>query len=363
MLIICFLCSYLTSPTIRLLPSPPCSQPCSDTQYIVHRALLTSKSQYLKKRTRESYILLENTTEETVGLFLEWLYRGDYEIPTNAIDEQEEETEVHPVVQAAMAGPVGVWGKKAAVLGRPYVHELARTPGRHSQYVIFGENGEVSVRGGKYWHHSEKSMEVKHTDISSAGGKPLPTSTIQLPSPPASPTVGHTKPNINGFLTLSSEQNPTTLSSELKPQKPTTTTKSEKLQPQPNQSKPIVTLGSILASYLALYVLSLRYQITSLAQLTIIKISGVLESYPPPAETLVDFIRGIYYDSEETGNCASLTKGTALRGFIAKYSSFRLEEVKSSDGFKKLIGEGGEFVVDLVGCVMGGADKGDIWVK
>ncbi|KAI5780282.1 hypothetical protein DFH27DRAFT_339615 [Peziza echinospora] len=142
--------SYLTSPTIRLLPNPPAAQPCSDTQYIVHRALLTAQSPYLKKRTRESYILLENTTEETVGLFLEWLYRGDYDVPTSAIDEQEEEAEPEqgPVVQAAMAGAVGVWGKKPAQFGRTYSAEKAQSEGYKSLYVNW-EGNEVTVKGAK----------------------------------------------------------------------------------------------------------------------------------------------------------------------------------------------------------------------
>lgn len=323
--------SYLTSPTIRLIPNPPASQPCSDTQYIVHRALLASKSQYLKKRTRESYILLENTNEETVGLFLEWLYRGDYDVPTSAIDEQEdeieEEEEQHPVVCAAMGGSVGVWGyKKPAVIGRSYTLEKARSEGLQSKYVSFDENGEVSVIG------AEK--------------KPV-SKPIQLPSPPMSPKIEHLKPqfpNVDGVA------------------KPSTLDKSS-TAPQKKSRKSIVTLDSLLASHLGLYFLSLRYQIAELAQLTLIKVSLLCESQPPSAETLVGLVRGVYYDAEETGNSAGLTRGTPLREFVARYSAFRLEEVKPSDGFKKLLAEGGEFVVDLVQCVMGGAGKGGVWVK
>ena len=107
----------------------------------------------MRKRTRESYILLENTREETVGLFLEWLYRGDYDIPTSAIDEEEEEEaeEHHPVVAAAMAGCVGVWGyNKPAVVGRSYVLEKSRSEGLQSKYVVFGADGQVSVIGRTY---------------------------------------------------------------------------------------------------------------------------------------------------------------------------------------------------------------------
>lgn len=337
--------SYLTSPTIRLIPNPPASQPCSDTQYIVHRALLASKSQYLKKRTRESYILLENTTEETVGLFLEWLYRGDYDVPTSAIDELEdevEEEEPHPVVMAAMGGCVGVWGyNKPAVHGRKYVLEKARSEGLRSKYVSFDENGDVSVIGGMCSSKSRNLIRIKLTSIPVAKKK-SDAKPIQLPSPPLSPKIEHLKPqfpNADGV-----EHKPTT-------------------PPPKRLRKSIVTLDSILASHLALYVLSLRYQIADLAELSLIKISALCESQPPSAETLVGFIRGVYYNSEETGNSAVLTRGTPLREFVAKYSAFRLDEVKPSNGFKKLLADGGEFVVDLVQCVMGGVGKGGVWVN
>jgi len=184
--------------------------------------------------------------------------------------------------------------------------------------------------------------------------KPAPKQN-QLPSPPMSPTREHLKPqlpNVNGFLTLSSE---------LKPMKPNTVSidvGNGAAEPQQRSRKSVVTLDSILASHLALYVLSLRYQIPELAQLVLIKVSALCESKPPCADTLVGFIRGVYYDSEVTGNFAGLTRGTPLRAFVAKYSAFRLEEVKTSDSFKKLLAEGGEFVVDLVQCVMGSVGKG-----
>lgn len=95
--------------------------------------------------------MLEDTNEETVGLFLEWLYQGNYDVPTSAIDEQEEEAEAeqHPVIVAAMAGAVGVWGyNKPAIIGRSYILERARSEGLQSKYVSFGVNGEVSVVGG-----------------------------------------------------------------------------------------------------------------------------------------------------------------------------------------------------------------------
>ena len=85
-------------------------------------------------------------------MFLEWLYRGDYDIPASAIDEQEEEVEEqHPVVAAAMAGCVGVWGyNKPLVVGRSYLLEKSRSEGLQSKYVTFGADGQVSVIGGTY---------------------------------------------------------------------------------------------------------------------------------------------------------------------------------------------------------------------
>jgi len=321
--------SFLTSPTIRLIPNPPVSQPCSDTQFIVHRGLLTSKSSYLKKRTRESYILLEGTSEETVGLFLEWLYTGKYDIPTDAIDVEEEEEEQHPVVTAAMAGCVGVWGyNKPAIIGRSYVLEKARSEGLRSKYVTFQPDGGVSVIGA-----SEQ---------------------IQLPSPPISPKIHNCKPTLNGINHDVKGVKPTTVPVNLDP---------PANLPQQKIHKPTITLDSILASHLAIYVFSMRYQISELGHYALAGISAFLELHTPCANSLAAFARGVYYDNEETGNISGLTRGTPLREFVARYSAWRLEEVKSSDGFKKLLSQGGEFVVDLVQCVMGGESNVGIWVK
>lgn len=105
----------------------------------------------MKKRTRESYILLEDTTEATVSLFLEWLYQGDYSIPSSAVveedEEEEEEEELHPVVAAAAGGAVGVWAKKPAKFGRVYEKERAQTSGLQSRYVVFGKDGKVGLKG------------------------------------------------------------------------------------------------------------------------------------------------------------------------------------------------------------------------
>lgn len=167
-----------------------------------------------------------------------------------------------------------------------------------------------------------------------------------------SPTVEHLKPsfpNINGYLP---NQKPITVSIMLD---------EDTAEPQQNPIKPVITLDSILGSHLALYFLAMRYQIPELAHITLLKIFEVCESHPPCAETLVGFVRGVYYDAEETGMSAGLTRGTPLRDFVAKYSAFRLDEVKTSDGFKKLLAQGGEFVVDLMQCVMGG--KRGVWLN
>ena len=176
----------------------------------------------------------------------------------------------------------------------------------------------------------------------------------QLPSPPISPKVEHCKPNptqVDGSLP-SPNLKPTTVAIHLDPSPAETQHKS---------CVPTVTVESILAAHLALYAFSVRYQITELNQQALFKISAFLETHSPPADSLVCFIRGVYYDSEETGNIAGLTRGSLLREFVAKYVAYRLDEVKSSPEFKKLLGQGGEFTVDLVQCVMGGA--GTMWVK
>lgn len=201
--------------------------------------------------------------------------------------------------------------------------------------------------------------DIKLTTAALAEKKPV-SKQIQLPSPPMSPTIEHLKPqfpNVNGLLMLSPE---------LKHTKPSTISVgvgNAAVEPHKKSRKSVVTLDSILAYHLALYVLSLKYQIPELAQLVLIKVSALCESQPPCADTLVAFVRGVYYNAEETGNFAGFTRGTPLRAFVAKYSAFRLEEVKTNEGFKKLLAEGGEFVVDLVQCVMGGAGKGSLWVN
>ena len=152
-------------------------------------------------------------------------------------------------------------------------------------------------------------------------------------------------PNVNGVLMLSPD---------LKHVKPNTVSIDiDNAAVKQKSRKLVITLGSILASHLALYVLSLKYQIPELAQLALIKVSALCESQPPCADTLVGFVRGVYYDAEETGNFAGLTRGTPLRDFVAKYSAFRLAEVKTNTGFQKLLAEGGEFVLDFVNCVKG----------
>lgn len=180
---------------------------------------------------------------------------------------------------------------------------------------------------------------------------------VQLPSPPISPKIEH------GSLTPPNPK-PATVSIHLDP--PSAPAAPAAPPPPPTEaqhkpSAPVVTIDTILAAHLALYAFSVRYQIMELNQQALFKISSFLESHPPPADSLVGFIRGAYYDSEETGNIAAQTKGSPLREFIARYVAYRLEEVKSHPAFKKLLGQGGEFTVDLVQCVMGGA--GVVWVK
>lgn len=130
---------------------------------------------------------------------------------------------------------------------------------------------------------------------------------------------------------------------------------------QHKSSASAVTIESILAAHLALYAFSVRYHIMELNQQTLSKISAYLESHSPSADSLICFIRGVYYDSEETGNIGGLTRDTPLREFVARYVAYRLEEVRSHPSFKKLLAQGSEFAVDLVQCIMGGA--GTAWVK
>ena len=285
---------------------------------------------------------MENTTEETVELFLEWLYRGDYNIPTSAIDEQEEEAEEeHPVVTSAVAGYVGVWGcNKPAAVGRSYVLEKSSSRGLESKYVAFGEDSQVSVIGGIYLLHTRELGGHAYHRVTEAISE-----RVQLPSALISPKIEHDSLPSPSLM-------PMTVSIHHDP------------PPTEAQHKPCasaVTIESILAAHLALYAFSVRYQIMELNQQILFKISAYLESHSPSADSLICFIRGVYCDSEETGNIGGLTRDSPLREFVVRYVAYRLEEVRSHPSFKKLLAQRSEFAVDLVQCIMGGV--GTTWVK
>lgn len=122
---------------------------------------------------------------------------------------------------------------------------------------------------------------------------------------------------------------------------------------------PKTTPADHLSTHLSLHLFALRYQIAALAHLSLVKLSSVLESHPPAPKALVSLIKDAYYGEEGTGEVA---KAGELRGFLSRYTAMRLDEVRGDKEFKELLGRGGEFAVELVGCVMGGKGE-EVWVR
>jgi hypothetical protein len=176
--------SFLSSPTIRLILPPVETNSCEDDKtYIVHRSLLSTHSSLLKShRTRDSYVVLDPYIVDvpTVERVLEFFYTGGYNLPGEPELQEEEDKEslirslrpaAHlpqdsPLLAAAMAGRIGVWGKPA-----PRFEEAANT----STYTSI------------YFPKEDKRTKVQvviDNPIDGFGkGKPNPF----LPSPPASP--------------------------------------------------------------------------------------------------------------------------------------------------------------------------------
>ncbi|PWW79684.1 hypothetical protein C7212DRAFT_356458 [Tuber magnatum] len=178
--------SFLTAPTIRLiLPTSDSGE--EDLTYSVHRPLLAKYTSLLQSRKpRDSYVLLDpsSVSVPTLDHALEFLYTGDYVLPTEPAEEEEADDQplLHstrpaahlprsPLMYAAMAGAIGVWGKPA-----PVFEKADNTSTYTSEYFPEQKNAEKQVDGNN-----------RGGEGSGSGKLTLPNGL--LPSPPPTPSA------------------------------------------------------------------------------------------------------------------------------------------------------------------------------
>lgn len=116
--------SFLKSPTIRL----HLENASGETTYIVHRGLLSATALLSSARPRDTYVFLPaGSSPSTVENALEWLYTSAYTLPEPRSPVLEDEVPLlqsnrlapqlpeSPLVYAAIAAGIGVWGRSAPV--------------------------------------------------------------------------------------------------------------------------------------------------------------------------------------------------------------------------------------------------------
>ncbi|RPA91893.1 hypothetical protein L873DRAFT_1831309 [Choiromyces venosus 120613-1] len=179
--------SFLTAPTIRLI-LPTSASGEEDLTYSVHRPLLAKYTSLLQSRKpRDSYVLLDpsNVSVPTLEHALEFLYTGDYVLPAEPGEEEEVDDQplLHstrpaahlprsPLMFAAMAGGIGVWGKPA-----PVFEKADNTSTYRSEY--FPEQGNPGKKTAK--------VDGDNSGESSSNKLKLPNGL--LPSPPPTPSA------------------------------------------------------------------------------------------------------------------------------------------------------------------------------
>ncbi|CUS08799.1 unnamed protein product [Tuber aestivum] len=179
--------SFLTAPTIRLiLPTSDSGE--EDLTYSVHRPLLAKYTSLLQSRKpRDSYVLLDpsSVSVPTLDHALEFLYTGDYVLPAEPEEGEEADDQplLHstrpaahlprsPLMYAAMAGAIGVWGKPA-----PVFEKADNTSTYTSEYFPEQKNEEKKADGNT-GNHGSKS-----------GSNRLMLPNGLLPSPPPTPSA------------------------------------------------------------------------------------------------------------------------------------------------------------------------------
>lgn len=293
-----------------------------DKTYIVHRSLLSTHTSLLKsRRTRDSYVVLDPCTVDipTVERALEYFYTGDYTVSPEAEPEEEQDDEplIHstrpaahlpqnsPLLAAAMAGKIGVWGKPAP---------------------RFDEAENTSTYTSVYFPKEERRTAVKVVTDSFTNGFDKNKSNGFLPSPPASPVFQTYTP----ILALKT------------PPKPIET-------PPPAVPHHLVVLRAHIALYRFANIPTVS--IPGLSALALCKLTSLFESTKSAdlPSLVIDFSNTVFkpYRDEED-----------LRAFLVEQVITRVSELSQKAEFNDFIRKGGEFVVDVLGSMaVAGAAK------
>jgi hypothetical protein len=305
--------SFLSSPTIRLILPPVKSESSEDKTYIVHRSLLSAHTSLLKsRRTRDSYVVLDPYTVDvpTVERVLEFFYTGDYNLPEELEPPEDEDDETllrslrpaahlpqnSPLLAAAMAGQIGVWGKPA-----PRFEKVANTSTYTSIYFPKEKPAKVQVITDNFTNGVGKE-------------KPNPF----LPSPPASPVFQTYSPILAS-------------------------------KPIPKQAEKLATMPHhlfLLRAHISLYRFSNipTVNIPGLSTLTLSKMAALFQSTKPsdlPSLT-IDFATIVFQPYRGEGE---------LRKFLLDLVVSRIGELSQKTEFNNFVRKGGEFVVDVLGSL------------
>ncbi|KAF8243294.1 hypothetical protein K440DRAFT_664239 [Wilcoxina mikolae CBS 423.85] len=111
--------SFLSSPTVRIRIPPSPHSDEDEKFYTVHRSLLKNNTNLLSSsniKPRETLCTLPSSTSPAAfEAVLEHLYTGHYVLAEEYEYAESQEPTPSPVLQAAMKGAIGVWGKPAAI--------------------------------------------------------------------------------------------------------------------------------------------------------------------------------------------------------------------------------------------------------
>ncbi|KAH0602239.1 uncharacterized protein H6S33_008587 [Morchella sextelata] len=312
--------SFLSSPTIRLiLPTTT-----EDKTYTIHRSLLASQTALLKsQRTRSAYILLDQSTVSvpTVEQALEYLYTGDYALPAqDAAQEEEEDTATlletsrpaahlpqnSPLLAAAMAGSIGIWGKAAPRF------DVAENTSTYTSIYFPAEDKRKKVQLVTSGEGFDDKKEAAHA---------------LLPSPPASPVFQAYEP----VLSLKGA--------------------AKKLEEQKTPVEVVPYDVACLRAHIAVW----RFAeapgvgIPGLAKLALDKLAVLFEGAAGEKLTrLVEEMVGAVFGGEK--------EETVLRTFVVGKVVCRIAELSRRKEFNEFIRRGGEFVVDVLGSLADARD-------
>ena len=318
--------SFLTAPTIRLiLPTSDSGE--EDLTYSVHRPLLAKYTSLLQSRKpRDSYVLLDpsSVSVPTLDHALEFLYTGDYVLPAEPGEEEEVDDQplLHstrpaahlprsPLMYAAMAGAIGVWGKPA-----PVFEKADNTSTYTSEYFPEQKDPEkkvVKVDGNNHSSESSSNSKLK-----------LPNGL--LPSPPLTPSTT-TFPSYSPVLSPKTSRS-SSLSSQPTPKVPA----------KPQEPHHLHLLHINLSVYRFANLPTV--QIPTLSTLALHKLhtqfaQTSLEKLP---SLVIEFAREVFIARADEKE---------LREALVEMVAGRARELSSREEFNEFVKGGGEFVVLL----------------